>query len=238
MIYLIHGNDSGLVHEKLHGLLRALSIKKPNAEVFRVTLDNWREDKINELVESQGLFEHKYIVVLDSILGNKEAALALLERLDDLKGSENVFVIVEGTLDAAKLTKLSKVAEKIWKADGKETAPKKSFNVFAITDALGRRDKKNLWAMYHKAILSGSEPEELHGLLLWQVKNLLIAAQSGSAEEAGQKPFVWMKAQGFLKNFTEEELKLASSSLVDIYHNARRGKVEFDVALERFILGM
>lgn len=238
MIYLVHGNDNNLVRDKLHGLLRALSIKKPNAEVFRITSEDWAKEKIDELMESQGLFERKYIVVLDYLLGNKEAAEVLFSKLAELKSSENVFVIVEGAIDAAKLTKLGKVAEKTWKADSKETTAKKSFNVFSLTDALGRRDKKNLWALYHKAILTGSEPEELHGLLLWQVKNLLIASQSGSAEEAGQKPFVWMKAQGFLKNFTEEDLKKSSASLVDIYHNARRGIVEFDVALEKFILQM
>jgi DNA polymerase III delta subunit len=238
MIYLVHGNDGGLVKDKLHGLLKALAIKKPNAEVFRVTLDNWSEGQLNELVESQGLFEHKYIVVLDSIFADKAATEILIDRLADLKKSDNVFIVVEGKIDAAKLTKLSKHAEKVWKADAKETAPKKAFNVFAITDALGRRDRKSLWAMYHSALFNGSEPEELHGLLFWQIKSLLIAAQSKSAEEAGQKPFVWSKAKGFLQNFTPEELKGASSSLVDIYHDARKGIVDFDIALEKFILGV
>lgn len=236
MIYLVHGNDGKLVREKLGGLLRALAIKKPNAEVFRLNLENWSNEKIDEFVGGQGLFEHKYIVVLDSILGNKETTEILLSKLDELKSSDNVFILVEGDLTAANLTKLSKKAEKVWIADAKEVAPKKSFNVFAITDALGRRDKKSLWTMYHKALFSGSEPEELHGLLLWQIKTLLIAAQSKNAAESDLKPFVWSKSQGFLKNFSEEELKSASAELVDIYHNARRGMVDFDVALEKFIL--
>lgn len=238
MIYLVHGNDGGLVRDKLQGLLKALATKKPNAETFRITLENWSEGQLNEFIESQGLFEHKYIVVLDSILADKATTEILLDKLEDLKKSDNVFIIVEGKIDAAKLTKLSKHAEKVWKADAKESAPKKAFNVFAITDALGRRDRKSLWATYHAALFNGSEPEELHGLLFWQIKSLLIAAQSKSAEEAGQKPLVWSKAKGFLKNFTPEELKGASSSLVDIYHDARKGIVEFDVALEKFILGV
>lgn len=238
MIYLIHGNDGGLVKEKLQGLLRALAIKKPNAEVFRLNLENWAAEKIDEFVGGQGLFEHKYIVVLDSIFGNKEAAEILLSKLDELKNSDNVFVIVEGGIGATNLTKISKRVEKTWLAEAKDAPAKKTFNVFAITDALGRRDKKSLWATYHKAIFSGSEPEELHGLLLWQVKTLLVAAQSKNATESGLKPFVWTKSQSFLKNFKEDELKKMSANLVELYHDTRRGIVDFDVALERFILGV
>jgi len=244
MIYLVHGNDALALREKSHELLRALSAKRPDAEVFRLTLEDWSEGKLNELVESQGLFEHKYIVALDTLLSSnesskevaKEIAAVLLSKLEELERSENVFILIEGEVDAKTLAKIEKHAKKIWKCDEKEIKERKDFNVFALTDALGRRDKKSLWVTYEKAILRGLEPEELHGLLFWQVKNLLIASKSKSAEESGQKPFVWSKSRSFLKNFTEEELKQVSSSLLDIYHNARRGIVDFDIALEKFIL--
>lgn len=252
MIYLIYGNDGAMVRKKLHDLLEALSIKKPNAEVFRITSESWvtegwNVEGIDELTSAQGLFEHKYIVVLDTLLANKPnkenntAADILIEKINELADSKNVFIFVEGSLQAGLLEKITKKAVKVWKCDEKpekSTSSKASFNVFAITDAFGRRDKKSLWTMYHRAILSGSEPEELHGLLFWQVKSMIIAANSKNSKDAGQKPFVWSKAQGFLKNYSGDELAKISSSLVNIYHNARRGILDFDIALEKFILNI
>lgn len=235
MIYLICGDDNSAVREKLHELLDVLSLKRPNAEIFRMTSEDWSEPKFSELIESQGLFENKYIVVLDTLLGEKNISAAVLERLDELKESENVFIFVQSEIESALREKIKKFAERVWWEDGEEIKVKKDFNVFALTDAFGRRDKKSLWVIYNKALLAGMEPEELHGLLFWQIKSLLVAAGAKNAEDAGQKPFVWSKAQGFLKNFSRDELARISSSLVGIYHNARRGIVDFDVALERFI---
>lgn len=238
MIYLIHGNDSTGVRKKLHELLAALAVKKPNAEVFRVTTENWSREQLDELVGSQGLFEHKYIVVLDSLLPNKEISEVFFEKIDELKESDNAFILVEGAILAAPLAKIEKRATKTWEVEFKEQKKKEAFNVFALTDALGRKDKKTLWTGYNKAILNGSEPEELHGLLFWQVKSMLMAIDAKDAESAGQKPFVWSKSKGFLNNFTKSELEALSASLVDIYHRSRRGLLDFDVALEKYILSM
>src|SRR3989338_10426593 len=101
MIYLVHGNDALALREKSPELLRALSAKRQDAEVFRLTLEDWSEGKLNELVESQGLFEHKYIVALDTLLSSnesskevaKEIAAVLLSKLEELERSENVFIL-------------------------------------------------------------------------------------------------------------------------------------------------
>ncbi len=242
MLYLVHGTDNGGAREKVHELLGVLSAKKPNAEIFRVTSEDWSDDKLTELIGGQGLFERKNIALLDTILSSKETlkeiAESFLTRLEEMAGSDNVFIVLEKEIDAKALAKFEKKAQKVWKCDIKARTEKKDFNVFALTDAFGRRDKKTLWALYQKAILNGSEPEELHGLLFWQVKSLLVAAQAKSADEAGLKPFVWSKAQSFLKNFKEGELSRISSSLVNMYHRARRGEVDFEVELEMFVLGV
>lgn len=236
MLYLIHGTDSKKTREKLHELLKILETKKPNAAVFSITSENWSESQLEEFIQSQGLFEQKYIVVLDSLFGDKKIAGELKEKIKDLKNSENVFIALDGSIDAKTKASLEKNAEKAWLLDEKESKPKKEFNVFALTDALGARDKAKLWALYQEALMNGSEPEELHGLLYWQIKNLLLVKNAKSASETNLKPFVFQKAQSFSKFYTEQELQKLSSTFVDVYHKARRGVGEFDALLERAIL--
>ena len=65
---------------------------------------------------------------------------------------------------------------------------------------------------------------------------MLLSAKAGTAIEADLKPFVYSKAKGYLKNYSEKELILLSSNLVALYHDARRGKGELETNLEKFIL--
>ncbi len=108
--------------------------------------------------------------------------------------------------------------------------------MFSLTDALGRRDKKQLFVLYQKAKMNKSAAEEIHGILFWQIKAMLQAAAAKNAQDSGLNPYVYQKSLASLKNFSEQELKAISSRLVSIYHEARRGMVDFDVALEKFIL--
>ena len=108
--------------------------------------------------------------------------------------------------------------------------------MFAMTDALGARNQKRLWTLYQQALRHGVVNEELHGILFWQVKSMLLAALSKDVKESGLNPFVYGKAKNYAKNFTLSELKKISSQLVTMYHQAHRGEVDFDIALEKFFL--
>ena len=57
-----------------------------------------------------------------------------------------------------------------------------------------------------------------------------------NAEKSGLKPFVYNKSLRFSKNFEQGDLRKLSSKLISIYHGARRGIIDFDRALEKFIL--
>ncbi|MEX0932405.1 MAG: hypothetical protein WDZ61_00730 [Parcubacteria group bacterium] len=110
------------------------------------------------------------------------------------------------------------------------------FNIFALTDAVGARDKRNAWVLYRKALASGLAPEEVFYKVVWQVKSLLLAKNTSSATEAGMKPYPYSKAQGYLRNFHEGELENLSQNLVIGYHNARRGKGEMETFVEKTLL--
>lgn len=241
MIYLLYGEQIEKAREKAYELVEQLLKKKPNASFYKIDADNFTKDSLKEFQESQGLFENKYIVLLNEILKEKETQEIILEELDALKESPHIFIFVESKLVKAIVGKIEKRAEKIQEFSGPEKKEKKDeFNVFALTDAFGRRDRKGLWVLYTQTRIKNIAPEEIHGLLFWQLKNMMIvdSLDGATGEETGLSPFVARKAKEFARNFSREELHALSSKLVSLYHNARRSGPELGVALEQFILEM
>ncbi|MEX0919204.1 MAG: hypothetical protein WDZ64_00445 [Parcubacteria group bacterium] len=112
------------------------------------------------------------------------------------------------------------------------------FNVFALTDALGARKKKEAWILYQKALASGLSVEEVFFKLLWQTKTLLLAKSTKTAEEADMKAYPYSKAKGYLRNFKDGELEQLSENLMIGYHQARRGEGDLETFVEKFILSI
>ena len=110
--------------------------------------------------------------------------------------------------------------------------------MFSLADALGARNKRELWTGYIQALRSGLEPESIQGTLHWAVKAILIASNTGSANEAGQKPCTYNKFKRYAGNFKNGELIELSRSLISVYHDARRGKVDLKTGLEKWVLGV
>ena len=236
MLYVLYGNDTDKVFAKANALVESLLQKKPDASLVKVSNETFEDSHLLEWVHEQGLFAQKCIVQFTRVFEDKGAKEAVLDSLKEIAESPNIFVMIEGTLDAKTLKKLEKHATKVQEFSSTEKAGKQSFNTFALTDALGERNKKQLWVLYNQALMSGSVPEELHGILFWQVKSMLLAECSGSAQASGLKPFVFNKAKRFAKNYTLPELQQLSHDLVTLYHDARRGKGEFETKLEVFLL--
>lgn len=112
------------------------------------------------------------------------------------------------------------------------------FNIFALTDSIGTRNKKDAWVLYQKALASGMSAEEIFWKVVWYVKTLLTASRTKSAEEAGMKAYPYTKAKSSLKNFKEGELEKLSENLVVGYHKARRGEGEIDALIEKMLLSL
>jgi hypothetical protein len=110
------------------------------------------------------------------------------------------------------------------------------FNIFALTDAIGARKKRDAWVLYQKALASGMAPEEVFYKLVWQAKTMLIAQNTKSVMETDMKPFPYNKAKGFLRNFKPGEIEKFSESLVVGYHKARRGEGEIETLVEKALL--
>jgi len=237
MIYFLHGNDFAKIRSKLQEIISSQQKKNPEASYFKVDADSWSDERLEEFTVSRGLFQNKFIIVLDGLFSDKKIVEEIKSFLPEMQGSENIFILVEGILTKEIIAKIEKKSEKTQVfATAVLKEKKSSFDVFVLTDAFGARDKKRMWFLYQKAILLGVLPEEIHRLLFWQTKAMIAAQNSPSASNAGLNPFVYKKSLGFSKNFSKKELLTFSEELVCVYHDARRGTVDFGVALERFVL--
>lgn len=237
MIYFIYGTDTHKARAKLHELLALAKKKREGAELFKLTTENWSEDQFDELLVSQGLFEQKYTVVLDNLFEKKDIKSYILDKLEELKNSEQIFLFLEGGVDAPSLKKIEKHSEKTQEFSKKESF-KPSFNIFSVTDGILAKDKKRLWVSYIDALKKGGAPEEIHGIFFWQIKNMILAGRAGSQAETGLSPFVYKNALTGGRHYKLEELQKMSSTLVEMTHKVRSGEGDLDIMLEKWILGL
>jgi DNA polymerase III delta subunit len=169
MIYLFYGGDVLKARNKARTLIEALQKKKPDASYFKHTSESLDESAIEELIQGQGLFERKYIIYMDTVLDAAEKKSLVLDRIEALKESENIFVFLERELDA----KTKKVFEK-HAADIKEYEDKSEsepdFNLFEMTNALSAGNLKKAWSIFDEARRKDIKAEAVHGVMWWYVK--------------------------------------------------------------------
>lgn len=238
MLYLIYGTEKEKARDKAHELLETLQKKRPDATVFKMDADNFDAPRFDELIYGQGLFAEKFIVFLNGISENKEAKEILMEKIEAMSEATNAFVLLEGSLDEKSLKALEKSATKVIARGTEKSGRRMEFNIFALGDALGKRDKRELWVLYQKARRAEIEPEEIHGILLWQLRSIAASLDAKSPKEAGLSPFVFQKSARFAKQFPVVDIQKTSEKLMSIYHDSHRGIHDFDIALERFILSL
>lgn len=236
MLYVYHGNNVLKVADQTNKLVASLKAKRPLVEVFSFESGQLSGSDLDALIEAQGLFVEKHIVVLRQMFEVVESRDVVLTRLKRLADTQNIFIISENKLLAEYKKTLTKHATKI-EEHTQAIREKEVFNVFALGDALGARNKQALWVGYMQALRAGLEPESIHGTLHWAVKAMLGTVATKSPEEAGQKSaYSYNKFKRFSTNFTKEELTTLSRSLIAIYHDAHRGKTDLKIALEQWVL--
>lgn len=238
MLYVVYGTDSEKARARARALTRALQEKKPSASFFRLTAEDAPPERLRALVEEQGLFEPKHIVFLDGVFENKEAREELLERAPALASSPHAFVLLARELSKAAAAAFEKAAARAERFDKSAPGDRPPFPVFSLGDFFGRRDRRGLWALYVRARRAGISPEEVNGILFWQAKSMRCAAGMPSAEKAGLSPFVFRKSRGFAEHFSAAELDSYLWMFLELFHEAHRGRREFETGLERLILSL
>jgi DNA polymerase III delta subunit len=243
MYYLLHGKDTLKSRIKLQATIFSFSVKNPHANIFRIFENDFNKSQFLEFFGGQNLFSNKLLIVCDNILKNEEAESFVFDHLEEIKNSPNVFVFTEDDIKKNELEKLEKYSEKVFKFDLEKKETENNFNIFSISDAFGEKNKKKLWIVFNKAKRSGMVAEEIFWKIVWQAKSMLLAY---TAEKEGDKalaklkisPFVLNKSKKYAKNFKESELKDIYGELVSLYHETRRKSLDFDLALESFILNL
>jgi len=173
MLYVFHGTDVAKSAEKAHSLISSLRLKRPDAAFERIESGSWDPAAIEGHIGSQGLFSSKYIVFLDRVTENAEAKDALAGMVAAMNESPNIFIVLEGKLNADLKRAVEKDAEKAVTSDLKDKAPaKESSNIFALASAFGAREAFKAWTLFRQATDAGTEPEAIAGMLFWKSKSM------------------------------------------------------------------
>src|SRR3989344_6587563 len=172
MLYLLHGTDINKKQKERIKILDLLSKKFTNTEkvsfgdvVFDIT-------NIESLISSQGLFGKRFLVSFDHVLENENIADVLLERLLRMSESENIFIFSENKILKEILKKFEKTGAEIQEFPLLKKTEKE--NVFAIANALERKNKKEIWIIFNKLTNSGIPSEKILGILFWKTKDMML----------------------------------------------------------------
>ncbi len=137
----------------------------------------------------------------------------LLAIASDLVQSPHTFILEEEELPAGPRTALAGAGAHIVQlAEGKKKEP---FNVFALANALGRRDRKQLWLLLMRARENNTAAENIAGMLAWKARSMLLSARTPAERE-------WWAT--------------LSRNLVIMYHESHRGAGDLSLLLERLAL--
>lgn len=238
MLYIYYGTDQKKVADKARVLVDSLRSKKPDASFVEINSDNWTPSIIDEHVGGQGLFSNKYIVYINRVCNNEEKLENILEKLDLMKESTNIFIVSEGKINAECKKKFDKYGDKVVVYDESEEIVKKEFNIFALADAIGNRDSMKAWAIYRQALDNDLEPESILGTIFWQIKSMAVAGGAKTAGEAGLNPFVYSKARKGYSLYGEERLSELLKKVIVLYHDGHRGLVDLELGIEKLVLSI
>ncbi|MBP9771727.1 MAG: hypothetical protein KBD16_02260 [Candidatus Pacebacteria bacterium] len=234
MLHVLYGTDRDAVLANQRDLLARAKTENPGIEVFSLSAENYAPVELDRYIGSSGLFNESHVVMLLDLLSDEDYGESVLEHVEEMSASKSMFIARDGKLSVKVAKACMEAADTCEEFALPKGSEEKSFSIFSLADALSARDKKKLWLLYQEALRDGMSAEEVHGLLVWQMKTL-FAIEKGATE--GIKPFVLQKGKRGLANF-KNDVDDRLFELISIYHDSRRGGLELPLALEKFILAL
>jgi hypothetical protein len=236
MLQVFVGTDTKKVRAALKESLLKVSVQR----MLIVTPEDVYERNIDMEENQVDMFGSQPALIFDNLYsrddtGRDPAAFAQLvtDRLVERIQSTLYYFVIEDALHAATVKKFEKEGVKVQRFDVASVI--KEMPSFALTDALAARDRRMLWMYVALELAKGVAPEEVHGRLWWQMKNMLLAAQCSTAQEVGMKEFPFSKARAAARAYGEA-LQPTAQILADLLPQARMKGVDTRVALELFCL--
>src|SRR3989338_1332769 len=212
MIYLFSGDDAKKKRSAYEIFLKSI----PKAtEVFSISRNDFNETQIDSLYSGAGLFFSKSAVIFENILEREETREFILEKLELMGKSVNLFIFLEGKLNKPVLDAFKKFhAETNIYELPKEK--KEKFDNFLVANAFEKKDKLNMWIYFRQAVDKGVVMEEIIGVLFWKIKDMILRKNFGK--------------------FSETELKNSASHLSYLLPQARKEGKDAESAFEQFLL--
>lgn len=212
MIYLFCGDDVKNKHSSYEKFIKSMPV---GTETFFIGKNDFDPVQTESFYSGSGLFFTKCMVVFTNIFEKEETLNFVLEKLSLMGESENNFVFLEGKLNKPILDAFKKARAEINVFEASKEKTEK-FNNFLLTNALGDRDRLNLWIYFRQAIENGVEMEPLIGVLFWKAKDMLL-----------KKDF---------RKFSETELKNFAAKLSYLLPEARKEGKDAESVFEQFLL--
>ena len=212
MIYIIHGDKIDLKDKAL------TEIKGLYGDsIFAINSDTLNGgDTLLSYIHSIDLWGVKQIIMIDNILDDIDFKDILYENLEEIKNSDNVFVLYERDINAASLTKIKKFATKVYNATMMESNP--NTTPFTLCDYVAARDKRRAWPELLHLYDVDIDPESIHGALWWKMKTLMLPSN--------------------FNKYKKEEAERLSYNLLMISARAHSGECDFKLELERWVLSI
>ncbi|MEI7810006.1 MAG: hypothetical protein WCI41_00390 [bacterium] len=212
MIYLFSGDDAKNKRASYEKFLKSV---QNGLEIFSINKNDFNQIQVESFFSGSGLFFDKCIIVFSNIFESENIQDFVLEKLEFMSSSQNIFIFLEGKLNKPILDAFRKARAEL---DIFELPKEKleKFNNFLLANAFGQRDKLNLWIYFRQAIDAGVGMEELIGVLFWKVKDMLLKRD--------------------FKKFSEEELKNFATKISYLLPEARKNDFDAEARFEEFLL--
>ena len=241
MIHYFGGADREGARRAARAAFAGAQKELPTAPAFELAGESTSPENWREMAYARPLTGARAIIFFDHLLDHPMGAGFIADHLAVLVSSDNLFIFWEdgrGEELARAVVKAGGVAKEFRistplkpREDKKETA-----KLFAVADALGDKDRKRAWLLYHEVLRGGTPAEEIFWKFVWKVKTLLLVDTAPIGSAIPLKSYPLSQARRQVKSYQSGELARLSSRLVRLYHDARRGRADFDFALERLLL--
>lgn len=122
---------------------------------------------------------------------------------------------------------------------------KMNANIFETVEALASGNKKAALALLHNQIKEGGDLFYILSMYIYQFRNLLKVSEFSSqgimdqyriSKETGLHPYVVQKALGQLRRLNFSALKKIYKKLQKLDTEAKTGKIEMKMALDKFVV--
>lgn len=192
MLYVFCGDRFG-ARELSKEFVLACRKKREGAEYIYLSPATTHHS-LEELLSGQGLFEQKYIVFCDEML-HDHSGQHLVDNTSLYSESLHMFVLFEPSLAAKDERKLVSNGAVIKRCGERKAAADDVRPIFAFVDVFLRGDREKSFIALHSLLSGEVLPSSVLNMVLWQLRMLVLVSQSGSAVDAGVKPFVYTKTK-------------------------------------------